>query len=474
MKKIMKKSLLLLAILGCVSTAQAEYMMKFPIDNIIIKKSTGWELADPLLGPWTNTGDIYGCSNWSPVPSSVTINQSFIQTATDCQQNQLRSKQPREQESQTKKYRNAGSPYNESQTINISSTRSEIGTKETWALITPTYTEWTNSDNIEGCSNWSPSTDTLTITQSFTQTATDCQQPQTRVRQDREQESTTGNIRNKGGSVTEKQNIATSSTRSATGTKETWVASTPAYTTWANSSAATGCSNWSPATNTVTYGTDFTQTATDCKQDQTRSKQEREQETTTKAYRNLGVAVSETQNITTSSTRTATGTKENWVIISPTYTDWVNSGAATGCTNWSPDASTVNAGQTFTQTATNCKQTQTRTRQDREQESVSKAIRNVGTPATETQTITSSSTQEAKGVKAIPKVCAYGNSSWAYVPPNLTLTWKETTTPVAERFAIVIPLSSTSYIKDGYLYTKGTGQFAQGSNIYSQICRQPI
>ena len=94
---------------------------------------------------------------------------------------------------------------------------------------------------------------------------------------------TTGSVRNVGSAVTESQSIATSSTRTAIGEKETWVTIASTSTAWVNDGALTGCSNWSPATSTITLGQSFTQTATDCKQPQTLSRQDREQETTTLA-----------------------------------------------------------------------------------------------------------------------------------------------------------------------------------------------
>jgi hypothetical protein len=383
----MNKKIFLLSVLGCVGLTQAQYIIQYPVTNIVFKKpdlTEKWVMSSPLLGNWQNTGNIYGCLTWSPDASTVTVLESFTQSSNDCKQDQSRSIQNREQEMTSKQYRNVGD------------------------------------------------------------------------------------------SLTETQVITTSLTRTATGIKETWIAGTPSYTTWANIDAVSGCSNWSPETNTVIYGNEFIQTATDCKQNQTRSKQNREQETTTKAYRNIGVAVTENQIITTSSGRNAIGTKENWVTTSPDYTEWTNTGVISGCSNWTPDVSTIDAGKKFDQTATDCKQPQIRTRQNREQETGSKAFRNVGNPVTEDNVITVSSTREATGMKAVPKVCAYGNSTWASVPPNLTIGWKETTTPVAERFSVTIPFNSTSYVKDGYLYTKGRAMFSQGSNLYSEICRQPI
>lgn len=262
-----------------------------------------------MFGDWVNIGNIYDCSNWSPSSSTITTGQSFLQTATDCKQAQTRSRQDREVETTTGSIRNVGSTVTENQSVTISSTRAAVGTKETWAATTPTYTTWVNNGAVTSCSNWSPSPTTVTIGQSFTQTATDCKQSQTRNKQDREQESTTLEIRNKGIAITENQIVSATSTRASTGTKETWVATTPTSTAWVNSGAVTGCSNWTPDPSTVAAGTGFTQTATNCSQSQTRSTQNREQETTTGAIRNNGSAFTETQSITASSTRDATGTK---------------------------------------------------------------------------------------------------------------------------------------------------------------------
>lgn len=99
-------------------------------------------------------------------------------------------------------------------------------------------------------------------------------------------------------------------------------------------------------------------------------------------------------------------TPENWQSYDPEYSAWVNSGAIYSCTNWTPDPSTVTAGQTFNQTATDCQQDQSRSRQDREQETTTKVIRNKDTAVTETQTITVSSTRNATGTK-ITKECLY-------------------------------------------------------------------
>ncbi|MEK2609062.1 hypothetical protein WLF18_08095 [Pseudomonas shirazensis] len=297
---------ILIAAVG--GAAQAAYTVKMPLqqDNVTFYN---WVISDPILGEWANTGDIHSCSNWSPSPSDIAVDQSFTQIATDCKQNQVRTVQDMEVDELSGNIRNSGEPYTQTQIITVTQSRESIGSKETWLATTPTYTAWVSSGAVTSCTNWSPAPSTVTVGQSFTQTATDCKQAQTRSKQNREQETTTKAIRNVGSPVGESQTITVSSTRIATGTKEAWVTTTPTYTAWVNSGAVTSCTNWSPAPSTVTVGQSFTQTATDCKQGQTRSKQNREQETTTKAIRNVGSPVGESRTITISSTRTATGTK---------------------------------------------------------------------------------------------------------------------------------------------------------------------
>lgn len=303
MKKIAFVAIATLAL----SSVHAEYTVTIPLNSKI--KFYSWTTISPLLGDWTNNGDLYDCSNWSPAESTITTNKVFLQTATDCKQDQTRTVQNRETDSVTGIIRNVGSVYNENNTITETSSRNAIGSLETWSATTSVYTNWVNNGLLISCSNWTPDPSTITINQSFTQTANDCQQPQTRTRQDREQENTTFAIRNKGDVVTENQNISATSTRNSIGTKESWVATTAVSTDWVDTGVVTGCSIWTPDPSTIPVGTTFPQTATDCSQSQTRSTQNREQETTTGAIRNNGAAFNEMRTVPASSTRNATGTK---------------------------------------------------------------------------------------------------------------------------------------------------------------------
>jgi hypothetical protein len=326
------------------------------------------------LTAWANNGAVTSCTNWSPDPSTVTINKAFTQTATDCLQPQTRTRS----ESYVDHLSGstvAVSSVVQTQSITASSTRAAIGTLETWAATTSTYTAWATTTSAYGCTNWSPATSTVATGQSYTQTATDCSIVQSRSRQDRQQETTTGAIRNNGAAVTETQVVTgQSSTRTAVGTQVNWVATTSTYTAWTNTSGAYSCSNWSPAPSTVTINQAYTQTATNCYINQSRTRQDRQVETNTGAIRNNGAAVTETQVIGGQvGYQTATGTKQTWVNIASTYTAWTNTSSAYSCTAWSPASSTVEQGHSFTQSAS-CYINQERVRQDRQQETTTGAI----------------------------------------------------------------------------------------------------
>ena len=179
---------------------------------------------------------------------------------------------------------------------------------------------------------------------------------------------------------------------------ENWQPTEPLLGEWINNGAIYGCSNWTPATSTKPIGFIFQQTADDCKQDQTTTKQDREKETTTLAYRNVGQPTTETKSIPAHSSRQATGTKENWQAAEPLYGEWANKGEIYGC-NWTPAASLVLRDEPFNQTEIDCKQDQIRTKQDREKETTTLAFRNIGTPTIENKTTNAVSdrTQTATG-----------------------------------------------------------------------------
>ena len=94
---------------------------------------------------------------------------------------------------------------------------------------------------------------------------------------------------------------------------------------------------------------------------------------------------------------------ENWQPAKPLYSEWVDVGNVSGCSNWTPDASTMLKDETFNQTAKDCIQYQTSTRQHREQETTTLAYRNVGEPVTVGRNVTANSSRTATGTAA----CSY-------------------------------------------------------------------
>lgn len=260
-----------------------------------------------------------------------------------------------------------------------------------------------------------------------------------------------------------------------------WAPATPLYGEWLNNGEPVNCKNWLPEASTVTVGQAFTQTANDCQQPQTRSRQDRELETVALVFRNKGEPVTEYQSIVASSTQTSIGVKETWVAVPPIISDWVNSGAVTGCSNWTPDPSTIASGSSFLQTATNCSQTQTQSIQNIEQETTTGAIRHNGDAYTASKIITVSSTRNAVGTKA-KQECMYSlnpeyhfRNLYRYGNPNYIVTayWNKTLIWQGNK----IP---TSVVVNGYKYSPGAIMSSDQENndvyeaYYYSICREAI
>lgn len=157
--------------------------------------------------------------------------------------------------------------------------------------------------------------------------------------------------------------------------------------------------------------------------------------------------------------------------------EWANVGGVYGCTNWSPDPATVDAGTLFTQTATDCKQAQERVIQDRERDAVSGAIRNTGESTTESQVVTASSSREATGTKTAP-TCLYSTNS-----PMSYWVFHNTTSSVYRSpyyNGVQLPVKMTGgnggnqwtqFTVNGVTYYRGTYVRRDGDYRYYSICR---
>lgn len=140
--------------------------------------------------------------------------------------------------------------------------------------------------------------------------------------------------------------------RPITITVQNWLPTTPLYGDWTSVTGKTqyNCLAWSPNPSTVTTNTTFTQTAS-CSTDQTRTRQDRVMSSTTGEVKNIGSVTNETNTILENASRS----------YGVTLTSWVGS-TITSCPAWTPSPSTVNKGESFTQTGVNCALPQTRTR----------------------------------------------------------------------------------------------------------------
>lgn len=88
-----------------------------------------WVAAASVYSTWTAYGAAYGCSAWSPDPSTVTAGSTFTQSQT-CTQAYQHYRQDREQSAVTGQYRNVGTPVALYTTQQANYTRQATGTKQ--------------------------------------------------------------------------------------------------------------------------------------------------------------------------------------------------------------------------------------------------------------------------------------------------------------------------------------------------------
>ena len=308
---------------------------------------------------WTNSGNVYNCSAWSPATSTVDEDKTFTQERS-CEQNQNR----------LWTYSTAGSTLDtrtEGRSITVTETQVVSGTKPVWVATSPTYSNWTNVGNRNYVENWNPAVSNQT--NDFVQSR-DYEQGQERIRYNREVRPATGDIRTVS-QTTETQTISGTATRTVTVTSGSW----------SNSSGIYSCSDWTPATSTVDEDETFTQSRT-CQQDQERTWTYKVGSTT------IDTRVEE-RIVDRNQTQVVSGTNPVWVATSPTYSDWTNVGSRNYVENWNPVAS--NQTIDFVQSR-DYEQGQERIRYNREVRPATGDIRTVS-QTTETQTISGTATR---------------------------------------------------------------------------------
>lgn len=305
--------------------------------------------------PWVNEGSPYSCESWSPDPSTVNLNQSFEQSRS-CSQKQISDRDIFDVWRSGKETFN----HNEdrSQVVSVTQTQNSTGTKD---FIKSTrndqWSSWSDSGSPYSCSSWADDPSTVNYGETFTQSRT-CSQKQVRERD-------VLNVWESGKETLNKvegdsQVVSVTQNQSATGTKDYIVSQTnPNWSSWTNTGSAYGCGSWSPSPSTVNLGQSFTQSRT-CSQDQVRSRTI--QDVWKSGKKTTNRTESDAQTVSVTQNQSATGTKN--YIVGTTYGSWSgysNSGSIYGCGSYGPSTSTVNLGQTFTQTRS-CSQDQVRTR----------------------------------------------------------------------------------------------------------------
>jgi len=350
-----------------------------------------WQSTSSTFTDWANTGSRYGHSDWTPAANDQTSNFS---QARSYSQDQTRYEQKREKDLITGDIREVGAPILQEQTISGTESRS----------VEVVWTAWVDAGERTNCGAWSPEPATVNYGQTFTQTR-DCDQRQTRNRSYKAGSTTIQ-------STTESRVITETESQAATGTKRDWQPISSSFTAWMNDGARFGHTAWSPSPSTQTAG--FTQTRS-YSQNQDRYEQKREQDAITGDIRNVGEPILRE--------RTTTGSESRSITVS--WSSWSDVGSHKNCGAWTPAESTVNYGQTFTQTR-DCDQDQSRNR-----------IYKVGTStvhtAPETRTIQETESQAATGTKrdwqpTTPTYTswvwltdeAYGHTAWS--PANYTET----------------------------------------------------
>ncbi len=132
-------------------TLASNYVLRVPVKVQL----SDWETASTIYGSWSNIGDLFSCSSYSPSPSlSLKTNYSQI---SNCSQNQQQRIQEREYDNLNDAYRITKTYYDE-RIINSDKSRE----------VSVTNDGWYNNGSIS-CASWSPSTGSVRKGTPFTQ-----------------------------------------------------------------------------------------------------------------------------------------------------------------------------------------------------------------------------------------------------------------------------------------------------------------
>ncbi len=275
-----------------------------------------------VYSEWENDGAPTDHSGWTPVADSQIVD--FIQSQ-DVKQKQTRTEQQQALDINGLVI-DVDAPITHNQQIDDSESRT----------VNVIADVWQNSGEVSACSVWSPATDTVDYGTAFEQSR-DCQQSQT---QDWSYLADGVSIHSR----IESQTIPVNESQTATGSKQNWIPYPSSYTKWADEGDRYNYSTWLPVAGSQTAL--FTQSST-YMQYQTREQQPRERDTISNLIRDVGEPIPEGQIIDGPEAR----------VVTVTWANWADSGAAHNCDNWSPTANTIGYNVAFTQNRS-CQQDQ--------------------------------------------------------------------------------------------------------------------
>lgn len=268
---------------------------------------SNWSEINPIEHPWVNTGSHYDCSDWSPFASTIAFGEDFLQSR-DCKQNQERDIEIRQLDSfsgTVKTVRNK----KENRSISETESQSAIGTYQNWVSFDSVFTDWIDKYAAHSPTAWLPEPSTQTA--NFTQSR-NYKQPQERYEQQREIATVTGEIRTTGEPILRAQDDDRSENRSVV----------VGWSEWTNEGIGYNCSAWSPLSDSVSRGQEFTQTR-NCSQNQARNRN----------YTANSLLISskkETKTIIASQTQVAIGTSLMWGQSVETYSGTTTCGMYVG------------------------------------------------------------------------------------------------------------------------------------------------
>ena len=208
------------------------------------------------------------------------------------------------------------------QAENIIKMSAPVAQANAWHPYESLHSDWVNQGDSEHCSSFAPSENTIEAGVVFVQTVSGCTQKQAQQVTTQEINKKTGEIR--ATVTTEAIRVLNdySYIRNAVGTDVVWQVTAPAYSAWINQGAATNCSTNTPAVNTITLGTIFTQTVGGCTQTQTQTVTTQEKNRYTNELRPTGTSTTNRTLTDYSYSTTAVGTKT--VVSCPA---WVGTAA---------------------------------------------------------------------------------------------------------------------------------------------------